>query len=251
MKRLSLILGCLAFALCPLVQAQPAGGGGQGGPPRRGGGEGGQGGPGGGRGGRQGMQQRMQKMWEQVDREELFGALDANGDGNISQDEFNEANLGEIMGGAMRKAMMAGREGGQRGQGGDPGQMLKQLDKDGNGKITAEEFPRGPEAFEKLAQRLDKDGDGAISMEEMAAMRGQRGGGGGEGGREGRGGKGGQGDWVKRFDKDADGKVSAEEFPRGAEAFEKILKRADKDGDGLISAEEMNAMRGEGRKGRR
>jgi len=239
MKRLSVILGCLAFALCPLVQAQPAGGGGQGG----------QGGPGGGRGGRQGMQQRMQKMWEQVDREEMFGALDANGDGNISKDEFDEANLGEIMGGAMRKAMMAGRQGGQQGQGGDPAQMFKRLDKDGDGKITAEEFPRGPEAFERLAQRLDKDGDGALSIEEMAAMRGQ--GRGGQGGREGRGGKGAQGGFVKRFDKDEDGKVSAEEFPRGKEAFEKLLERADKDGDGLISTEEMNAVRGQGRKGGR
>ena len=237
MKRLSLVLSCLVFALCYLVQAQPAGGGDGGGrPPRRGGG---QDGPGGGRGGREGMQQRMQKMWEQVDRDELFGALDANGDGNISKDEFGEANLGEIMGGAMRKAMMSG---GQGGPGGDPAERFKQMDKDADGKVSAQEFPRGPEVFDRLVERLDKDGDGALSMDEMAAMQGQ-----GRGG-QGRG-KEGQGNAVQRFDKDGDGKISADEFPRGKEAFDKILKNADKDGDGLLSAEEMENARGKGRRG--
>jgi len=242
MKQVSLILGCLAFALCPLVQAQPTDGG-----PTRGGGRGGAGGPGGGRGGRQGMQ----KMWEQVDRDELFSSLDADGDGTISKAEFTEANLGEIIGGAVRKAMMAGRQGGGQ-QGRDPAERFKQMDKDADGKITAEEFPAGPEVFERFVKRADKDGDGALSMEEMSAMRGRgRGGeGGGRGGEGGKGGgRGGQGNAVQRFDKNGDGKISAEEFPRGKEAFEKILKNADKDGDGLLSAEEMAGARGGGRRG--
>jgi len=190
-------------------------------------------------------------MWEAVDRAELFGALDANGDGTINKDEFNEANLGEIIGGAMRKAMMGA--GGAGGPGGDPEERFKQMDKDADGKISAEEFPAGPEAFARISKRLDKDGDGALSMEELAAMRGRgRGGeGGGRGGEEGkRGGKGGgKGGWVTRFDKDGDGKVSADEFPRGKEAFAKILEKADKDGDGLISTEEMEAVQGQGRRG--
>jgi|GEM_PF-2909794 len=64
-------------------------------------------------------------------------------------------------------------EGRQRGErhGRGPGQMLKQMDKDGDGKISKEEFS-GPERF---FDRMDADKDGFITEKELAAMRGRGG----------------------------------------------------------------------------
>ncbi|MBT4817947.1 MAG: hypothetical protein HON70_19735, partial [Lentisphaerae bacterium] len=49
--------------------------------------------------------------------------------------------------------------------------ILERMDKNGDGKMSADEFPRGKEAFEKLLKYADKDGDGLINLEEMREMR--------------------------------------------------------------------------------
>ena len=69
------------------------------------------------------------------------------------------------------------RRGGQRSR--DPQEMLKRMDKDGDGKLSKEEFT-GPEQF---FERMDADKDGFVTAKELAAMRQGRGGRGGRAGR--------------------------------------------------------------------
>ena len=89
------------------------------------------------------------------------------------KEEFEAADLGEIFGGGLRKAMMESM-GGAGGPGAaGKGDFFQKMDKNGDGKITADEYPRGPEAFDKILQKADKDGDGALSKEEMQASREQ------------------------------------------------------------------------------
>lgn len=167
MKKLMAGLCVAGLVLTPLALAQQAGGRGAG---RQGRGPGG--GPGGeGRGAQ--MQERMREAWASLDKEACFKAMDTNGDGTISKDEFQQADLQAVFGERLREAM-AQRAGGAAGVGaGDPAQW----DKNGDGKVTADEFPGGEEAFKRMLERGDKDGDGALSLEEVRAVREARGGG--------------------------------------------------------------------------
>jgi len=71
---------------------------------------------------------------------------------------------------------------GGKGKGGDPAQrakmMIQRLDKDGDGKLSKEEFAAGPmaervkdqpERLDRMFAALDKDGDGKLSEAELAA----------------------------------------------------------------------------------
>ncbi len=94
-----------------------------------------------------------------------------------------------VLGAAMLLAASASgqeREGRRRGgpRTRDPQEMLKRMDKDGDGKISKEEFT-GPERF---FERMDADKDGFVTAKELAAMRQGRGGRGERGRRGGRGG---------------------------------------------------------------
>jgi len=76
---------------------------------------------------------------------QLFDRLDANKDGALSTDELSQA---------VRQRV--------RERGDD---RWKRLDKDGNGSISREEWPRNPEVFD----RLDTNKDGILTREELAA----------------------------------------------------------------------------------
>ncbi len=48
---------------------------------------------------------------------------------------------------------------------------FKSLDKDGDGKVSKEEFTGGNEKKEKAFKKLDKDEDGSLNEEEFKAMK--------------------------------------------------------------------------------
>lgn len=92
-------------------------------------------------------------------------------------------------------------------------------DTDGDGRMSAEEFPGPADRFAEL----DRNEDGFIDREEMPAGRG-----GGQRGRHG-------GNPMERFDADGDGKISRREFPGPDDRFDDL----DRDGDGAISTDEL------------
>jgi hypothetical protein len=107
--------------------------------------------------------------------------------------------------------------------------FIQKFDKNGDGKVSQEEFPWPVEHFNEL----DTNGDGYIDATEAPKgppHHGMMG-----------------GDFIQKFDKDADGKVSKEEFPGPAEHFNQL----DANGDGYIDATEAPKgpppMRGPGK----
>ncbi len=123
--------------------------------------------------------------------------------------------------------------GGERPGGpGGPGDMLKQLDTDGDGAISQAE---AGERWERMA-RLDSNGDKVVSKEEFAAMAGRPGGPQGPGA-PGGGPRGGA-QFFETADKNSDGKLTQDEVPEQAWAR---MAEADKDGDKAVTKEELAA----------
>jgi Ca2+-binding EF-hand superfamily protein len=118
---------------------------------------------------------------------------------------------------------VAAQDGSQRSE--RRAQMFAQLDTDGNGVVSAEEFANPPSRFEIA----DADGDGVLSAEELTAMGQHR--------AEQR-----VAQMLERFDANEDGMLSEEELAsrRGAS---RMFERLDADDDGSISAEEFAEMR--------
>jgi EF hand len=83
-----------------------------------------------------------------------------------------------------------------------PPAILKEFDKDGDGKLSDEERKAMREAMEarmkerrkEMLEKYDADGDGKLSEEEIAKARADR-----------------QAEILKKYDKDGDGKLSEEE----------------------------------------
>ena len=102
---------------------------------------------------------RVRERWQRLDKDkngsisrdewvrdpQVFDRLDANKDGALSTDELSQA---------VRQRV--------RDRADD---RWKRLDKDGNGSISREEWPRKPEGFD----RLDTNKDGVLTREELAA----------------------------------------------------------------------------------
>ena len=134
-----------------------------------------------------------------------FKALDADGDGFITEAEMT----------AFHDAMRAKHDA-KQGEMGE--KFLKRFDKNSDGKVAADEWPKdGKLKFEKA----DANGDGNVTAEEMAALRPDH-----DGGKPG----------IARADTDKDGKVSLAEWnAKGDLMFAKL----DANKDGKIAKDEM------------
>ena len=112
----------------------------------------------------------------------------------------------------------------QQGQGGGPpkGDFIQHFDKDGDGKVSKQEFP-GPDAH---FSRLDQNGDGYVDESEKPTGPPK-------------------GNLIQDFDKDGDGKLSKEEFPGPDDHFD----RFDKNSDGYLDESETPKGPPPGRRG--
>jgi Ca2+-binding EF-hand superfamily protein len=170
---------------------------------------------------------------------ERFQAMDKNGDGKVSKEEFTGpeplfARIDADKDGFLTRAEVmnfAAATGGGR-----PAlERLKAMDKDGDGKVSKQEFT-GPEP---LFARLDADKDGFITQDEATRLGG------------------GPADApkpkaeapkdaprvgaqllerLKTMDKDGDGKISRSEFTGRPQVFDRL----DADKDGFLTKDEID-----------
>lgn len=163
-----------------------------------------------------------------ADGEQLFFAIDANGDGALSADEIAAAaeaikKLDFDGDGTVTREELRPRP----AAAGAPGRGLlrrfAEADRDGDGKLSREE---APEQLQEAFDRIDADGDGLIDRRDVRQFLASTGGGPGVG----------LGRLIRDFDRDGDGKVSREEAP---ERIRGVFDRLDANGDGFIDRQEI------------
>jgi Ca2+-binding EF-hand superfamily protein len=195
-----------------------------------------------------------------ISPKEIFGRLDKDGNGKIEKDEIPERmkeNLGRVDGNSDGAVDLAEFEkvaqffGGRRPEGapeGRPGQggpvpggpVLRALDADGDGEISASEIADAAKALAKL----DKNSDGKLTRDEIGPPPGMRPDRPGEATPATRPGAGGA--FAEQFlarlkeaDKNGDKKISKDEAPdRLKENFDRI----DSNSDGQLDESELKSM---------
>jgi Ca2+-binding EF-hand superfamily protein len=189
----------------------------------------------------------------------IIGALDADGDHEITFDEISQAVAmlkgqdtngdkklsGDEMagipgpaGGPGRGGRGGPRRGGPRG-GNDGGRMAERLmgfDKNKDGKLAADEVP---ERMQRLVKNADKDKDGFVDKDELAAVAAQVG---GDGDSEGRGNRGRYGRGGGRPGGRGPGGPGGRGGPPNPEMMVKHAFEFDADKNGQLSKTEMEAF---------
>jgi Ca2+-binding EF-hand superfamily protein len=161
--------------------------------------------------------------------QKMFQESDANGDGQISREEWKgrpeifDRLDADKSGAVTKEEAKAGAEklraamgGGKAGEA-----LFRRADKNGDRKITRDEWPMQADTFD----RYDANKDGAITPDEMA----------------GKGPKGGLRDrgedasgFLAKNDRNRDGKITKDEFPN-----ERKFAELDADGNGELSGAEI------------
>ena len=169
--------------------------------------------------------------------QKLMARVDKDGDGAVTREEFAKA--GPPPGGD------AGKPGRRPESGRGPAELFKRMDRNADGKVTADEVPeeRRP-LVAKMIERGDKDSDQALSLEEFSTVFEQR-----------KPPTPSEGDASKRkkaaaiaasartlppglfgaVDANHDGRLDSSEIAAAAEAIRKL----DADGDGNVTAREV------------
>jgi Ca2+-binding EF-hand superfamily protein len=154
-----------------------------------------------------------------------FKAMDKNGDGKVSRDEFPgrpamfqrvDTNKDGFLEASEVKALAASAPkaaANPAGAGAQPGARIMAMDKDGDGKVSKAEFAGMPAMFD----RLDTDKDGALTKDE-AAKAPQL-----------------MTEFLRAMDTDGDGKISRDEFRGQPERFDQL----DANKDGFVSFDEI------------
>lgn len=94
--------------------------------------------------------------------EDRFSKVDTNGDGAIDQTEAQQL-----------RDLMRPREGAGEGDGRQ--HILGKADKDGDGKVSADEFKEiAPKAPEERFKQMDRNGDGFLSKDDFAGGAGPK-----------------------------------------------------------------------------
>jgi Ca2+-binding EF-hand superfamily protein len=172
-----------------------------------------------------GAAERIEKMKRQ------FAEWDADKDGKVTKEEYKGKGSFETLDRNKDGVLSAADLGAGRAPR-NPAEAMarfKEQDKNGDGKVTADEFPGPAEAF----KARDANGDGALTLDEVEKA-----------GMEPPGGGKDRKERFARMDADKDGKLSPTEFQGGAEMF----KAMDKDADGFLTPEEIDSIRGKGKK---
>jgi Ca2+-binding EF-hand superfamily protein len=181
-----------------------------------------------------------------VAAEAIFTRADANGDGKISREEAPERlaqgfdridansdgfiDKGEFKTMTQRMAERAGAAGAARPEQAVGVMVLKALDADGNGELSASEIA---DAAKTLA-KFDKNGDGKLDKEELLTQVPRP-----EARAEGRPDAEAFARRMKEADKNGDGKLSKDEAP---ERLQAIFDRIDTNSDGSLDSKELQAF---------
>jgi Ca2+-binding EF-hand superfamily protein len=116
----------------------------------------------------------MAARQRQPDPSKIFDSADTNGDGVITREEFHAARerlfvrLDRNGDGYIDKDDMSGRLAGRQRAQERLAELITQLDKDGDGRVSKAEFVDGSTP---LFDRADTDHNGELSKEEVAAIR--------------------------------------------------------------------------------
>lgn len=185
-----------------------------------------------------------------IDFKQMLERLDKNKDGKLSKDEIPEDGPARFLREMMtrqnkdvltaedfeRARQMIG--GGGPGGRPEPGEFLKRLDRNGDGKLQKDELPEPMrERFGRVFEKLGKE---ELSREDFARALAELGPPGGAPGAGGPGGRPNPEEQFKRMDANGDGKLTLDEVPEQfRDRVKPLFERAKKD---VLTLEDVQAF---------